>query len=34
MKKFKTMMIVAIAALFTNASFAQLDAISKEKTIY
>lgn len=33
MKKFKTMMIVAIAALFTNASFAQLDAISKEKTI-
>jgi uncharacterized surface protein with fasciclin (FAS1) repeats len=33
MKKFKTMMIVAAAALFTNASFAQMDKMSKEKTV-
>ncbi|MBC7889331.1 MAG: fasciclin domain-containing protein [Ferruginibacter sp.] len=33
MKKFKTIMIVAAAAFFTNASFAQMDAMSKEKTV-
>src|SRR5476651_1588305 len=33
MKKFKTMMIVAAAALFTNASFAQMEAMSNEKTV-
>jgi uncharacterized surface protein with fasciclin (FAS1) repeats len=33
MKKFKTLMIVATAVLFTNASFAQTDNMSKEKTV-
>ena len=33
MKKFTTMMIVAAAVLFTNASFAQMEAMSKEKTV-
>lgn len=33
MKKIKTIMIVAAAALFTNASFAQTAAMSKEKTV-
>ncbi len=32
MKKFKTLMIIATAALFTNASFAQMDKMSNEKT--
>ena len=32
MKKFKTLMIVATAALFTNVSFAQMDKKSTEKT--
>jgi uncharacterized surface protein with fasciclin (FAS1) repeats len=33
MKKFKTMMLVAAAALITNATFAQMDNMSKEKTV-
>jgi len=33
MKKFKTMMIVAAAELVTTTSFAQMDAMSKEKTV-
>ncbi len=33
MKKLKTMMIVAAAALVTSTSFAQMDAMSKEKTV-
>lgn len=33
MKKFKTVMMVAAVALFTNASFAQTDKMSKEKTV-
>jgi uncharacterized surface protein with fasciclin (FAS1) repeats len=33
MKNFKTMMMVAAAALITNASFAQTESMSKEKTV-
>jgi len=33
MKKFKTMMIVPAATLVTTTSFAQMDAMSKEKTV-
>jgi uncharacterized surface protein with fasciclin (FAS1) repeats len=33
MKKFKTMMIIALAALYANASFAQMNAMSTEKTV-
>jgi len=33
MKKIKTLMIVAAATFFTNASFAQTDNMSKEKTV-
>jgi uncharacterized surface protein with fasciclin (FAS1) repeats len=33
MKNFKTFMIVATAALFTTASFAQMDNMSNEKTV-
>jgi uncharacterized surface protein with fasciclin (FAS1) repeats len=33
MKKFKTMVILAAAALFSNTSFAQMDAMSNEKTV-
>lgn len=33
MKKFKTLMMVATVALFTNASFAQMDKMSSEKTV-
>lgn len=33
MKKLKTVMMVAAVALFTNASFAQTDKMSKEKTV-
>lgn len=33
MKKFKTLMIVATAALFSNVAFAQMQSMSKEKTV-
>ncbi len=33
MKKFKTLVMVAVAACITNAGFAQMDNMSKEKTV-